>query len=312
MELLSNNITGKTYIYGAGKLGEKVLRNVESLNPIVGGRIEIVGFIDKKATDGDFYFCGLPVISPAEITKIEDLTNIIVAYRYPGEMMQEIKKTGYMGAVFAIYEGKNKLEIHPIMSTGDIASPAYADLRYEDNKDYSLKFDEIVGYESERFRKSYAMIEKIPHNTDICELGCGSGQFANMLFDKGFINYTGVDYSKKGIEIAQSNNEKYKDRFICADVFGFLKEQKKPSDLYVVFEVLEHISRDIELVKSLPKNSWILFSVPNFMSFDHLRTYEKNDIKERYPMIDILNYTRQRASEVYDYKCWHIVLGRIR
>jgi len=73
--------------------------------------------------------------------------------------------------------------------------------------------------------------EILPHvpwilSTDyrILDMGCGLGQYANMLHDDYRYNITGIDISNVGIEYAkkQSNGAK----FICENLYSFKPEQK--------------------------------------------------------------------------------------
>jgi len=113
-----------------------------------------------------------------------------------------------------------------------------------------------------------------------------------MLFDNGFTNYIGIDFSNKAIELAKKTNPQYENNFICADAFSFLKSyQYDVKTIFAAFEMLEHIDKDRELLEMLPTGSEIIFSVPNFKSFNHLRTFKDlNDIKGRYDMLEILDY----------------------
>ena len=55
-------------------------------------------------------------------------------------------------------------------------------------------------------------------NGDILEIGCGSGNDIKFLSKKGF-NVTGIDISKKAIDIAKINNKDSKNvKFIVGDV----------------------------------------------------------------------------------------------
>lgn len=120
-----------------------------------------------------------------------------------------------------------------------------------------------------------------------------------MLFDNGFTNYIGIDFSNKAIELAKKANPQYENNFVCADAFSFLKSyQYDEKTVFTTFEMLEHINKDRELLEMLPIGSDIIFSVPNFKSFNHLRTFDSLDaIKSRYTMLNIIDYTELPADE---------------
>jgi hypothetical protein len=55
------------------------------------------------------------------------------------------------------------------------------------------------------------------------------------------------------------------------------------TDVYIVLEVLEHIEQDREIISSIMGNKEVIFSVPNFDSFGHVRFFrDENQVKERY------------------------------
>lgn len=77
--------------------------------------------------------------------------------------------------------------------------------------------------------------------------------------------------------------------------------------LFLSFEMLEHMNRDIELCNMLPIGSAIIFSVPNFKSFNHMRIFDDlKSIQSRYIMFDIVNYLSLPASEDKN-KNYHLV-----
>lgn len=124
-------------------------------------------------------------------------------------------------------------------------------------------------------------------NLRILEIGCGNGQFANMLFDNGITNYKGFDFSPIAVRMAKKNNQKYSENFVVDNAYT--------SELYnynynnvVILEVLEHIERDFLVLDRINKNTTIIFSVPNFNSESHVRWFNsKDDIEKRYG--DIIN-----------------------
>jgi len=106
-------------------------------------------------------------------------------------------------------------------------------------------------------------IQKLDPSTKILEVGCGVGQFANMLFDQGFTNYTGFDFSEEAVKWAKQTNAPYADRFFTADAFE-TELITKQYDLVICFEVLEHLWKDLELLERIPSGTPLLLSLPNF------------------------------------------------
>jgi SAM-dependent methyltransferase len=87
------------------------------------------------------------------------------------------------------------------------------------------------------FAKCFWVYRNIKENSSVLDFGCGSGSLA-VLKDKG-CRITGIDYSKKALEIAKRVN-KY-DSVFCGSIFEF--DQPPESFDYVVsLDVFGHIS----------------------------------------------------------------------
>ncbi|TCJ06386.1 methyltransferase domain-containing protein [Cytobacillus praedii] len=132
--------------------------------------------------------------------------------------------------------------------------------------------------------KALQLIKNIK-NPSIIDIGCGPGQFANLLFDNNFVNYKGLDFSKEAIKIAKIRNDKYRNLFKEGDAF-FSEIFEGAYNTVVIFEVLEHIEEDLKLVKRIIENSNVLLSVPNFYSPGHVRWFHsKEEVYERYSKV---------------------------
>ena len=167
----------------------------------------------------------------------------------------------------------------------------YYDDAYSVRPEYSCNYNE--SYYIFVWRAVVAILEQY-YKPKILELGCGTGQFAHFLEDNGFIDYLGCDFSKKGIEIATNmSNQKF---FVC-DIKGI---EKYNCEVVVCLEVLEHIEKEIELIKSIPKNTDIIFTVPTFGDPAHLRFFKnKEDVINRYDISysEILELKQSKESE---------------
>ncbi len=127
-------------------------------------------------------------------------------------------------------------------------------------------------------------------DTSIIDIGCGVGQFANMLFDYGFLNYKGIDYSQKAIDMAKQNNPNFSESFRCADAFTD-NIFSGNYEVAILFEIIEHIQDDIKVLERIKSGTKILFSVPNFLDPNHVRYFDNTEeIINRYGfLIDILD-----------------------
>lgn len=117
----------------------------------------------------------------------------------------------------------------------------------------------------------------------ILELGCGPGFFAKVLYDRGHRNYCGVDFSSVCIEQARERVPEFK--FIVGNLLD-KKVQAMFSDynIFVLLEVLEHIVRDLDILKAIPVGKVIIFSVPSRGSTGtvHVRKFRRWQVRPRY------------------------------
>lgn len=115
----------------------------------------------------------------------------------------------------------------------------------------------------------------------ILEVGCGSGAFAELLFDTTDLSYTGFDFSAVAVEKARTR---------CGDnsVFSVAdardpQSYSEPYDTIICMEVLEHIVDDLLAIQNWRSGCNCVCTVPNFDSHDHVRVFHhENEIKNRY------------------------------
>lgn len=158
----------------------------------------------------------------------------------------------------------------------------YYDIIYQNSVKYSVNYKESNYYEV--WKK---VIEWLKEGDSIIDLGCGTGQFAQMVKDNLKVNYIGVDFSGEAARMARGLNTGYKFRWM--DIFDYMKEPDY-YDVVIMLELLEHIEDDRELLSKIKKGKRVIFSVPSFDSASHLRTYKDADsIYDRYG--DIIKIT---------------------
>jgi 2-polyprenyl-3-methyl-5-hydroxy-6-metoxy-1,4-benzoquinol methylase len=81
----------------------------------------------------------------------------------------------------------------------------------------------------------------------ILEIGCGTG-FTARYIQNTYTSYTGIDYSKKLIELAKENNQLKNTTFICKNIKEFNSSRK--FDTIIMIGVLHHITeKEITLNK---------------------------------------------------------------
>ncbi|GAE03157.1 hypothetical protein CBO05C_2847 [Clostridium botulinum B str. Osaka05] len=147
------------------------------------------------------------------------------------------------------------------------------------NETYFKHYSEIHYFPI--WSKAVEIIKSI-ENPKIIEVGCGPGQFSNLLFDIGYRNYRGIDFSQEAIKYAKIRNSKYRNLFNIDNAYT-TNLFDTDYNTVIIFEVLEHVDEDLRILSRARTNSNILFSVPNFYSDGHVRWFNsKEEVIERY------------------------------
>jgi 2-polyprenyl-3-methyl-5-hydroxy-6-metoxy-1,4-benzoquinol methylase len=114
----------------------------------------------------------------------------------------------------------------------------------------------------------------------VVEIGCGDGNFAEILETRGLKSYIGYDIDGKKILEAKKKVPTF-PFFVC-DIFDVYKILNS-ADYIVALEVFEHLNNDIKLIKKIKKDKKIIFSVPNSpYKKEHKRWFELEGWKDRY------------------------------
>lgn len=109
----------------------------------------------------------------------------------------------------------------------------------------------------------------------VLDVGCGPGQFAEYLLEALPVSYTGFDFSPEAIEKARA--KKLKAAFHCDNALSTELYESVESDVIVCTEVLEHIDDDLGVLSRFPTNVFSVCSVPDYVSFGHLRVFSSED-----------------------------------
>ena len=119
---------------------------------------------------------------------------------------------------------------------------------------------------------------------EVVDLGCGTGRFIKLLLERDhYAKITGIDWSAVALDEAH--------RYCASGPFHHEFEElewlegnldhwtpagdRAGNTVYVCTEVLEHMpmTTDVELVQRIPPGHRFLFSVPNYDSESHVRTF---------------------------------------
>jgi 2-polyprenyl-3-methyl-5-hydroxy-6-metoxy-1,4-benzoquinol methylase len=132
----------------------------------------------------------------------------------------------------------------------------------------------------------------VDDHTHVMEVGCGAGFAAEYLYGH-YANYTGIDYSKELINLAQQRNQHENVKFHTSDFFDFSSESVY--DVVFMIGVLHHMS---DLCAALRKSIALLkpggFLVVNepqsanriFQTLRHIRSKMDNSYSTEQEQFD--------------------------
>lgn len=289
-------------IFGAGIYGKQAHEYLKD-------RYEIVAYIDNDERKHLSRLCGLEIFPPAELNRFAGC-DVLIAARFPYPIVAQLRTMGIANPVY-IFDPRSKEEGRYLLyrvENGDICVPEYMDSRYTVDESLRCHYSDLPKNTLRLFQTAAEWIKSdFPPKTKIIELGCGSGQFANMLFDEGYTNYVGFDFSAVAVARAAELNPTRKGCFAQRDIRGM--EWPPDVELIVIFEVLEHLADDIAVIRELPKETTVTFTVPNFDSFNHVRKFDGlAAIVERYGRY--FDFSRYQRIDARNHKCWHLLQGR--
>jgi len=139
-------------------------------------------------------------------------------------------------------------------------------------------------YTASRYYPTWAIIaDRISRVSTraVLDIGCGPGQFAAFLKDKGIHNYVGVDFSPERIKQAKTICPDF--TFIQADIFEADIFDVYDYDAVVCCEFLEHVEKDIEVLMRIRSGVRFFGTVPNFPGIQHVRHFnDPSEVRDRY------------------------------
>jgi trans-aconitate methyltransferase len=148
----------------------------------------------------------------------------------------------------------------------------------------------------------------IAPSSPVVDLGCGTGRFADELRNHGRqAPFLGLDFSPATIAEARSYAGTDGIEFEVADLRNWVPDDDRPGGtVYTCLEVLEHLEDDLGLVARVPPGHELVFSVPNYPSKAHLRTFGTlAEIWARYGCL--VTFRRWSMIELDDRKAIHLL-----
>jgi ubiquinone/menaquinone biosynthesis C-methylase UbiE len=126
-----------------------------------------------------------------------------------------------------------------------------------------------------RYEHAHFIVDIIPHNTKILDIGCGTGAFLAEVAKKRECEVYGIDILPDAIEIAK---KKYKVNAIVGDA-NSLPYKDSEFDVVVSFGLFEHWDNPLKLLKEwtrvLKKNGIHICMVPNRYGFFGITLLQK-------------------------------------
>jgi 2-polyprenyl-3-methyl-5-hydroxy-6-metoxy-1,4-benzoquinol methylase len=183
--------------------------------------------------------------------------------------------------------------IATLNAPGTEMPPRYYDDVYRSEVSYHIPF-----YESPYYAMWSIIVDRLQRYEikAILDIGCGTGQFAELVADWGFKKYSGVDFSAEAIRQARERVPHF--AFRAADATKAKSFDGIDYDAVVCMEVLEHIDNDFALVSSIKPGARCLATVPNFPWESHVRHFSStNEVEARYgQFFDELSITRIKGT----------------
>lgn len=156
------------------------------------------------------------------------------------------------------------------MTRPQVGAEFYDNL-YRTKESYSLNVSAQQSPHGVLYNNIVVYLRNIP-NARILDVGCGTGQLAELIISSGYNYIKGIDISSVAIELSRKRCPKYEDRFQCVSI-----EDYDHSDDYntaIICEVLEHIAEDIAVIDSLKPGTQVVLTVPNYDSASHVRHFD--------------------------------------
>jgi 2-polyprenyl-3-methyl-5-hydroxy-6-metoxy-1,4-benzoquinol methylase len=164
----------------------------------------------------------------------------------------------------------------------EAGSNVYDELHATDESNVSI----TTSFYYPLFCNIVAEVKKRSINT-ILEVGCGTGGLAQLLMARTSIRYMGFDFSAVAVKNAGMRTGQ-SEAFFVGDALDPSCYQF-PCDGIVCTEVLEHITRDLDVIRLWRPGVQCICSVPNFDYPTHVRHFRGEDqVGARYgDLIDI-------------------------
>jgi len=116
----------------------------------------------------------------------------------------------------------------------------------------------------------------------LVDLGCGPGHMAELV--PSCYEYRGYDFSKVALGMARARHRAAPFRARCEfHHWDAVTDETPEGDIFVATEFLEHIERDVKVLKGIPEGTPVVASLPMKDSAGHARFFPTEaDVRKRF------------------------------
>ena len=150
-------------------------------------------------------------------------------------------------------------------------------------ENYYSQFEFTQHYASSLYYFMYSILaDRIVHKvSSILDIGCGSGYLASVLFQLNFTQYVGFDFSHKQLDAARKRCPEQK--YYYADAYKTNLFYTVEYEAVACTEFLEHVEKDLDIIRRIPKGKIFFGSVPSFDFESHVRYFKTSgEVENRY------------------------------
>lgn len=106
----------------------------------------------------------------------------------------------------------------------------------------------------------------------VVDVGCGTGRLAKLMYERGEVDYLGIDFSPRRIREAQGYVPAM--RFEVGDAYDDgVRSRFGAFRRFAFLEFLEHIGDDLGVLRAVPSGAFVVLSVPSYDSAGHVRQF---------------------------------------